>query len=128
MNAIRAGWIRKALLAVLSAQPWQPPTGTKTAGSSAPENTPRAQIARAVRNAVKARAREQREQAGESTESEDDISHVQPAIPRVQVLWIVLAKHKTRIACAVSQLHVCNGHNFVETSRADHTNLWGLLF
>ena len=76
MNAIRAGWIRKALLAVLSA----PPAGLPSAGK-----TPGAQVARAVRNAVKARAREQREQAGESTESEDDISHVQPAIPRVQV-------------------------------------------
>ena len=79
MNAIRAGWIRKSLLAVLSA------------AGDASEELPRAEIARAVKQAEIKRMELEKEQAGESPESEDDKTHVKPAIPRVQVptIWMV---------------------------------------
>ena len=80
MNAIRVGWIRKAVLAVLSTV--RTPDG---ACSTASDVSPAVKIARAIRDAENARAKAEREQAGESPESEDDKTHVQPAIPRVQV-------------------------------------------
>lgn len=73
MNAIRAGWIRKSLLAVLSA-----------AGDASEEGS-RAEVARAVKQEEIERIKLEKERAGESPESEDDKAHVKPAIPRVQV-------------------------------------------